>query len=204
MNETTLIALENLKRRGFVIHTFETAEAMADFLVSAVGEEQSVGFGGSMTLCRDLQIYQRLREKNPNVWYHGVPGDLPREEIFRRAHSADVYMLSANAISADGAILNIDGSGNRLAALMFGPKTVYMAVSESKFCPDRESAMTRVKTVACPQNTRRLGKKTPCAMTDKCADCMSPDRICSYTLWMDWAPKGREFHICVCPGELGF
>lgn len=204
MKQETLAALEALERRGFHIHTFDSAAAMEDFLVAAVPEDKSVGFGGSMTLCRDLRVYQRLKAGRDNVWYHGAPSDLPREEIFRRAHSADIYMLSANAVSADGAILNIDGTGNRVAAMIFGPKTVYIAVSESKFCPDRESALQRAKSVACVENARRLGKKTPCAVTGKCADCRSADRICTHTVWTDWAPACREFHICVCPGELGF
>ena len=204
MNETTLTALKALERRGFTVHTFASAAEMEDFLVSAVPEDKSVGFGGSMTLCRDLGVYARLKAKNENVWYHGVPSELPREEIFRRAHNADIYMLSANAVSADGAILNIDGNGNRVAAMIFGPSVVYIAVSESKFCPDRESALQRAKAVACVENARRLGKKTPCAIAGKCADCRSADRICSHTVWTDWVPKGREYHICVCPDTLGF
>ena len=204
MNEVTLTALKALERRGFIIHTFDDAASMEDFLVSAVPADKSVGFGGSMTLCRDLKVYERLKAQNENVWYHGVPSDLSREEIFSRAHNADIYMLSANAVSADGALLNIDGNGNRVAALIFGPKTVYIAVSESKFCPDRESAFQRAKTIATSKNAQRLNKKTPCAVTGKCADCRSADRICTHTVWTDWVPNGREFHICVCPGELGF
>ena len=203
MEELTLRALEALKKKGFLIHTFETPEEMSDFLVSQVPEGSSCGFGGSMTL-KELRVYDRLREMGREVWYHSAPNDLPADEVIRRAAQADVYMLSSNAISADGALLNIDGRGNRVGAVICGPRKVFFAVGENKFCPDKESAMERVKNVACVKNARRLHKNTPCALTGKCADCRSADRICSFTLWTEWVPRGREFHICVCKGELGY
>ena len=121
----------------------------------------------------------------------------------KKAHAADHYIMSANAISENGMMLNIDGNGNRIAALANGPKVVYILVGENKFVGTEEDALERCRKKACPENSRRLNRMTPCAGAGYCSDCSSPGRICNNAMWTWHVPQGREYHICVAPGELG-
>ena len=208
MNQEVLRTLENMKKRGFIVHTFDTPEEMGNFVVWAIGEGESVGFGGSVTV-QDLGVCDALRERGNPVFCHwpreGEPPKTPEEirEIHKQAHFADNYITGANAIASNGAILNIDGTGNRVAAIANGPKTVYFLVGENKFVKTEADAKERCKLKACPGNARRLNRMTPCAGAGYCTDCLSPGRICNSVMWVWHVPQGREFHICVAPGELG-
>jgi hypothetical protein len=112
--------------------------------------------------------------------------------------------MSSNAVSADGALLNIDGTGNRVGSLVNGPNTVFILLGTNKLTGSRSAAMTRVKTVACPANARRLGLDTPCARTGACADCRSPQRMCNYIVWTEAPRRGATIHVCVAACQLGF
>jgi hypothetical protein len=109
------------------------------------------------------------------------PGFSPDEslELRRRGLLADVMIASANAITLDGSIVNLDGMGNRVAAMMFGPRQVILVVGVNKIAPDLETAMARIKHYAAPVNTIRIGFANPCGETGLCADCRSPQRICN-------------------------
>jgi hypothetical protein len=153
-----------------------------------------------------LDLYEGLKAQgNKELYSHWKCAPEDRKKTQRLAHCADVYIMSANAISeSDGAILNIDGTGNRVGAICSGPDIFYILVGQNKFAPDREAAMERVKTVACPKNARRLNLNTPCAKVDRCLDCKSEGRMCNLVLWTEGAPKNREFHICVAGEDLGY
>ena len=159
-----------LKERGFAVSCFENKEDAADYLVSLF-ENEVIGIGGSHTI-EDLDVYERLCEKN-TVWWHkydqrsrGMYGDFT------------VYLSSVNGMSETGEMVNIDGVGNRIASTLYGPKRVVFVVGRNKITPDLQSAMKRAQVVAGPPNAKRLGRKTPCAVTGKCSDCRSPERIC--------------------------
>jgi len=104
----------------------------------------------------------------------------------------------------NGELVNIDGSGNRLAAMMYGPKHVVMVVGINKVCPDVESAYKRIKLIACPQNNIRLNHKTPCAITEKCTDCMSPDCICTQTVITRMGRFPGRIKVILVGEELGY
>ena len=109
----------------------------------------------------------------------------------QRRSDVDLCLLSANALTADGRIVNIDGNGNRVAASVGGPKKVMYVIGRNKIVEGGiDDAIARIKRCACPPNCRRLGKQTPCALTGKCADCDSPDRICKVTVVFDRRPTG--------------
>ena len=117
----------------------------------------------------------------------------------------DLFLLSANALTADGRIVNIDGRGNRVAASICGPKRVVYVIGRNKIVEGGvDEAIARIKRCACPPNCRRLGKKTPCALTGVCGDCDSPDRICKVTAVFDRKPTGVSALAIVVDADLGY
>ena len=122
-----------------------------------------------------------------------------------RATPCDLFLLSANALTADGRIVNIDGRGNRVAASIAGPSRVVYVIGRNKIVEGGvDEAIARIKRCACPPNCRRLGKKTPCAATGVCADCDSPDRICKVTAVFDRRPTGVPTLAIVVDADLGY
>ena len=168
--------LNNLKKHGFHALWFETKEDAADYLRSEICDS-SVGFGGSMT-AKAMGLYELLGARN-EVYWHWYAQD--RLEAQKKAAQAKVYILSANAISENGEIVNIDGNGNRLASAFYGHERVIFVVGVNKVAPDLPAAIDRARNVASPLNARRLQRKTPCALSEpmRCHDCASPERICS-------------------------
>ena len=189
-------AIRNLELRGFGVKHFASAQEAADYLTDAI-KNCSVGIGGSQTIDA-LGIYDTLKESCKVYWHWKTPG------VQAQAASTDVYLSSANAISEDGEILNIDGTGNRTASLMFGHKKVYIVAGTNKICPDFESALYRARNVAAVQNCRRFpDKNTPCKIDGKCHDCRSRDRICN-ALEVLWGPMNRmETEIVLIDGDYG-
>lgn len=203
MKDSTIQTLKKMEAHGFTVHTFETAAQMRDFVLSSIGPDASVGFGGSMT-SKQLGLYDALKERGNAAYFHWMvaPADRPAE--IKQANSADFYIMSSNAVTEDGVLLNIDGNGNRVSALAYGPKTVFILLGENKFVGNKHDAYDRVKNIACPLNARRLGLDTPCAKLGHCTDCRSPQRMCQHTLWTESVSAGRTFHVCVVPEELGY
>ncbi|MEE1187310.1 MAG: lactate utilization protein [Acutalibacteraceae bacterium] len=137
----------------------------------------TVGYGGSETL-NQLKIKEWLREKNNiKLFDRDISGK--RIEDMNNALTSDIFLMSSNAITENGELYNVDGNGNRVAALIYGPKKVIVICGENKIVENLEKAEDRVRTIAAPLNAKRLNKKTPCTITGKCEDCKSPDRICS-------------------------
>ena len=190
--------MENLSRRGFKVSHFETGAQAADYVAGQI-HGCSVGMGGSMTL-QALGLYERLGEDNTVYWHWKVPG----AETLRAAALADVYLSSANAISEDGEIFNIDGNGNRLAGTLYGHKKVFILAGVNKIEPDFDSALARARNVAAVKNCARFGKKTPCQVDGKCHDCRSAERIC-HALAVLWGPMGgMETEVILIDEEYGF
>ncbi len=134
------------------------------------------------------------------------PGLLPEQasELRRQGLLADVMIASSNAITLDGRLVNLDATGNRVAAMMFGPKKVILVVGMNKVAPDLESAMARVKHFAAPVNVMRIGLKNPCAKTGTCGDCKSPQRICNmWSIIEGHTTKGR-IHVKLVGENLGY
>ena len=189
--------IQNLERRGFRVTRFAAPEEAAAYLDRAI-DGCTVGFGGSKTLDA-MGLYEKLAAHNRVFWHWKTEPVQARAD----AMTADVYLSSANAISEDGEILNIDGTGNRLAGTLFGHKRLYIVAGTNKLCPDFDSALYRARNVAAVQNCARFGKKTPCQTDGKCHDCRSPERICR-ALTVLWAPmSGMETEVVLIDAELG-
>ena len=189
--------IRQLKLRGFAVQHFATGAEAAEYLCAQV-RDTSVGIGGCKT-ADQLGLYEKLSEHNTVYWHWREPG----WETLDKANHAAVYITSANAMTEDGQILNIDGRGNRLAGSVFGQKKVYYVVGSNKICPDFESALYRARNTAAVENCKRFPNKPPCQIDDRCHDCRSADRICR-ALLVTWMPMmDMETEVILIDEELG-
>lgn len=195
--------LKNLKSRHFDAYYCDTkADALAKAL-ELIPEGSSVGWGGVMS-AHEIGLIQALKDGN----YQAIDRDaLPperRDEAARACLSADFFLTSANGLSMDGEMVNIDGNGNRVAAIIYGPKNVLVIAGMNKVCDSLEDAITRARTVAAPMNQQRFTSPNPCGVTGICADCKSETCICNHiVITRHTRPVGRIKFIIV--GEdLGF
>ena len=192
---------QNLEARGYAVRVFSTGKEAADYLDAAV-DGASVGFGGSATL-EALGLYERLRSHNETVW-HWKWED--KAAARREALTTDLYLTSVNALAETGELVNIDGTGNRVAATLFGHEKVYFVIGRNKLAPTYEEAVWRARNIASPKNAHRLGCKTPCAVKgDKCYDCSSPERICRALAVLWEKPKGiGRAEVVLIDEDLGY
>ena len=193
--ETTIRALTG---RGFAVQHFATAAEAADYLDGAI-DGTTVGIGGSKTIDQ-LGLYDRLAEHNTVWWHWRTPGVATLDHEL----TAPVFLTSANAITADGQILNIDGRGNRVAFLCYGPQNVIILAGMNKVVTDVDAGLKRVRNTATPPNTVRLHKKTPCAVTGRCGDCFSPDCICSQFVVTRRSGIPGRIKVILVGEELGY
>ena len=196
---------KNLKKRSFSVKTFSTRDQATDYLNNTI-DSTTVSFGGSMTV-KEMNLFDTLSQHN-TAWWHGKGKQLKEyggEEIMKNAMNTEVYITSANAVSEQGQIINIDGRCNRIASTLFGHKKVFFVIGKNKLAPTFEKAMWRARNIAAPKNAQRLGKNTPCAVKgDKCYDCNSADRICRGFLILEYPPSGTEVEIILIDEELGY
>lgn len=177
-----------LRARDFDVTCCATAAEAAARVMAVAAEAATIGQGGSMTL-KALGVVEAL----------AAQGKAPE-----RKSAVDLFLLSANAITSDGRIVNIDGNGNRVAASINGPKKVLYVVGRNKLVDGGlDAAVARIKQCACPPNARRLGKTTPCA-TGACADCNEPGRMCRVTAIFDRKPTGIAAEVVLVDEELGY
>jgi hypothetical protein len=165
---------------------------------------KGVTWGGTMTV-RDLGIPQYLKDRGTLKVLDRDLAETPEDKqaIYLKAFSADVYLSSANAISEDGVIVNIDGNGNRVAAITWGPKKVIFIIGLNKVAQNVEAALARARSTASPINAARFNIKTPCHTDGVCHNCNSPECICNYVHFLRNSPQGR--HVVVLVGEnLGY
>ena len=189
---------KNLEVRGFSVRTFATAAEAAAYLNEAI-DGKTVGFGGSVTL-QDMGLYELLGSHNEVHW-HWVNG----QEERKTAMGTQVYLSSANGLAETGEIINIDGSGNRVASTLYGHEKVYLVIGRNKLAPTYDEALWRARNIASPKNAQRLGRKTPCAVKgDRCYDCKSPDRICRGLVVLWGAMMGMEAEVVLVDEELGY
>lgn len=198
--------IKSLKRNGYEVHYFETSKEAIEHILTEC-ENKSVGFGGSQTLT-DLGLLDKLRAQGCVVVapdFHD-PGVSWRETAIQ-TQEADVFMCSANGVSENGEIVNLDSTGNRVAGTLFGHERVILVVGTNKICPDLEQTIWRVRNVAAPANCKRFGRKTPCVLAKetRCFDCNSPARLCKDLVINLRASGGTDVFEVVLVGEsLGF
>lgn len=174
--QTIIKGLEKRNMEGVFCETKEDALAKT---LSYIEEGSSVTWGGSMSIS-EIGLMDAVKNGNYEIIDRSVAKNYDEQrEIFSKAVLADYYLMSSNAITLDGELINIDGTGNRVACLTYGPKNVIMIVGMNKVANDVEDGIKRVRNFASPPNTLRLGLKTPCSMTGRCGDCYGDTCICS-------------------------
>lgn len=174
--------IKNLNKRHIDGYYFDTKEAARDYILNSIPEGSSIGWGGSMSLV-EAGVIEELYKKDAYTLFDrakAIPEDV--DSIHHKALGADYYLMSSNAITIDGKLVNIDGLGNRVAALIFGPKNVFILAGMNKVVATEADARNRVHNAAAPPNAVRLNKKTPCGITGACGDCLSPDCMCMHTV----------------------
>lgn len=193
----------NLEKKGYRVSTFATAADAAVYLDREI-DGTTVGFGGSVTL-HQMNLFPLLARHNTIYWHDEKPENMTIMETRRAATHAAVYLSSVNGLAETGEIVNIDGTGNRVAAISFGPEKVYLLAGRNKIAPTLPDAITRARNVAAPRNCQRLSRRTPCAVKgDKCFDCQSPDRICRVMTLLLEKPSGAEYEVILIDEELGY
>ena len=194
----------NLKQRHYEAFFCHTAQEAVEKITGMIPEGSSVTWGGSMTI-RDMGLTRALHNKEGlDIWDRDLAPDREAaQEIYRRAFYADYYLSSVNAMSEDGEIVNIDGNGNRVAALTWGPKHVVYIVGINKICQDLDAAVKRARSTAAPINAQRFNLHTPCKADGVCHNCQSPDSICNY-IWIQRLSPNHRHTVILVAEDLGY
>ncbi|MBO5110450.1 MAG: lactate utilization protein [Clostridia bacterium] len=194
---------KNLEARGYAVSCFDTAKEAAEYMDGQI-DGTTVAFGGSMTLA-EMGLYEKLTAHNRVLWHQKPDEGKTGKEIRDAAISTEVYVSSVNGLAETGEIINIDGTGNRVASTYYGHGRVYLVVGKNKLAPDYDKALWRARNVASPKNAQRLNRKTPCAAKgDRCYDCNSPERICRGLSVFWQAPTSARFEVVLIGENLGY
>ncbi|MCT4688108.1 lactate utilization protein [Vallitalea sp.] len=196
--------IKQFQKRRIEAYYCENKELAKDKILELIKDGSSVSWGGSMTL-HEINLFDSLKNGNYNLLDRSTANNNEEvSEIYHLALSADYYLMSSNAITLDGKLVNIDGNGNRLAALIYGPSNVIVVAGMNKVVLDEESALNRVRNEASPINTVRLNKNTPCSITGKCSDCLSDDCICCQTVITRMSRVPNRIKVILVGEELGY
>ena len=205
-NETIgLKAVEALKKNGFSAVYCKSGEEASEFIMNNVHKGDKVGFGGSMTV-KKLGIQEKVKSMGGIVLDHGDPTLSADEkmETMRGELLCDVFLCSSNAVTLEGELVNIDGVGNRVAAMSFGPKKVIVVVGVNKICKNEASAFERLEQIAAPMNCKRLNMPNPCTKTGVCSDCKTDTRICRIYSVIKRKPMRTDITVVVIGEDFGF
>ncbi|MDR2178973.1 MAG: lactate utilization protein [Synergistaceae bacterium] len=193
-----------LKAKGYEAVYVPSKEAALEEVLKIIPEGVSVGVPGTVTV-REIGAMEKLEERGCTIYHHWNPALSPEErsQVLMDEFCADYFLTSANAITRDGKIVNIDGNGNRVSAMAWGRNTLIFVIGINKVASDLEAAITRSRT-ATPPNVLRLNGNSPCTQTGYCVDCDSPARICRALLILERPVNGRKTHVIMVGEDLGF
>lgn len=196
--------IKNLAQRNIEAFYYENSNAMVEDILQKIPAGSSITWGGSESIAEcglmeaikngSYQLLDRTAAKTPEE----------KREFYGRAVMADIFLMSTNAITYDGELINIDGNGNRLACLMQGPKEVFIIAGMNKFVGSIEEGIHRIENIAAPANVQRLHKDTPCHTLGKCAHCFSKESICSHTVITRRSSHPGRIKLFIVPENLGY
>ncbi|MGI6217264.1 MAG: lactate utilization protein [Coriobacteriales bacterium] len=196
--------IDALGRRHMKGHYAATLAEAKDVVLSLIPEGSSVGWGGSLSLGQ-IQVKDSLREGNYQLFDRDKAKDSQElDQIERQCLATDVFLMGTNAITEDGQLVNMDGNGNRVAALAFGPQRVIVVAGINKVCSDLDNAIKRVRHTAAPINAFRFPGDTPCRNFGVCGDCSKDDCICSQLLITRGSMSKDRVHVVIVGEPLGF
>lgn len=194
---------EALKRRHFEAYYCPTRQEAAKQALELIPEGSVVAWGGSETVAQ-LGILDTVRKTNPVIDRDTASTQEEKIELMRKSLLCDVYLMSSNAISEDGQLFNIDGNGNRVAALVFGPKNVIIVAGMNKVTSNIDVAIERARYIAAPTNAQRFSVQTACMSTGTCGDCLSPSSVCASMLRTRICRPAGRIKVILVGEELGF
>lgn len=197
--ERTIKSLQNNRMEAYYV---ESSAKALELIKKLCPEGTQVGFGGSMTL-DESGVMKLLRSGSYDLLDRDAEGVDPIA-VMRQMFTCDTYFTSSNAITEEGELYNVDGNGNRVAAMLYGPKSVIVVVGYNKIVRDLEDATLRVRGMAAPANTIRLGRKTPCVITGTCEDCHGEDRICCDYVVMSHQRIKDRIKVIIVGEQLGY
>lgn len=200
--EKTIKALEKNCMKGYYVKSQAELLSLIDSLISG---DKLITAGGSMTL-NETGVIQHLHDKYDGIFADRADCSCPEEigEVYRKAFISNTYFASTNAVTENGELYNIDGNGNRVSAMIFGPEQVILVVGTNKIVPDLEAAKTRLQKIACPANTARLDCDTPCKIVGECQNCHSPSRICCSYVTLAQQRKKDRIKVIFVEGNYGY
>ena len=203
MSQDMETVARSLKENHFnPVEFVEKADNATQVVLDMIPLEATVGFAGSMSVTQ-INVYSPLKKRGTTCVGLVGPSRSPREDWRRPTLHADVLLASSNAVTLDGKLVNIDGTGNRVAGMIFGPKKVILVIGMNKIVHDVNEAIDRIKNVIAPYHAMTLGRKTPCATELRCTDCRSPERICNITTIIEKKPSSTDIAIVLVGEDLG-
>jgi hypothetical protein len=198
--------IKELRSRQFEAYFCANKNEALSKALSLIPKKSSVSWGGSETIVQIGLLDELKKSKDYTVIDRdSAPDKEKRFELMRSALLCDTFLMSANAITQDGQLINIDGMGNRLSALLFGPKSIIVIVGMNKVSPTVKDAIKRVRNYAAPLNAARLNiKDTPCGLTGQCGDCKSPATVCSYIVTTRFCKIPNRIKVILVGESLGY
>lgn len=193
---------EALRDNNMYCECVDSTEEALEVIESLINDGDTVSVGGSMTL-DEIGVLDMLRSGKYD-FLDRYEKDADVQKIYRDSFSCDVYLTSSNAITENGELYNVDGNGNRVAAMTFGPRSVIVVAGYNKIVKDIEAAKVRVQEIAAPANATRLGCDTPCTKTGHCMNCASPKRICATAVIMGRQRMQNRIKVILVGEELGY
>ena len=192
--------IKGLQSRNMSGYYAKNKEEALKTALELIPKGSSISMGGCMS-AQEIGLVSTLKESD----YHFIDRSKmePREALLA-AYDADIFLASANAMTDDGILVNIDGNANRVSCIAQGPKKLIFIVSMNKICSDLDSAMKRARNIAAPANAQRFDIKTPCKLTGRCSDCKSPDTICCQFLITRYSRHTDRIHVILVNESLGF
>jgi hypothetical protein len=197
-------AAEALKKNGFEAAVFADGASASAHILKFVGSGKTVGLGGTMSVA-ELGLAEKLAAANNEIVTHlPAMGLEERRGVFRLAQAADFYIASPQAVTRDGKMIFVDGIGNRVSAISYGPGRVILLAGRNKLVRDTDEGLRRMRDVAALANNIRLRKDNPCVKAGRCVDCASPERICNVVTMLWKRPRGAEYSVFLVNEELGY
>jgi len=197
--------VEALLKNNFKAEFLENKEKAAQRVLELVPAHGSVGQGGSVTI-NQLGVIEKLAARGNEILNHSAPGLTPEQatEVRQRQQTCDCFLCSTNAVTLDGKLINVDGTGNRVSAMIYGPGKVVIVVGANKIVRDVDAALERIEMTAAPLNNKRLNMPNPCTKNGLCLDCQAETRICNVTTIIRKRPRLTDMVVLVVGEELGY
>lgn len=195
---------EALNKRYFEAYYCSDRAAALEKILELIPQDHVVSWGGTATV-DELGVKEALRQRGQAVIDRDTAKDAQeRQQMLKQALTCNTFLMGSNAISADGQLVNIDGTGNRVAALCFGPTQVVVVAGMNKVAGDLDGAMRRAREVAAPMNAQRFPLKTPCVANGLCGDCKGPDSICAQIVTTRLCKPAGRIKVVLVGEDLGF